>query len=97
MLPTSSKSLLAVAKILKDDANLKLDIEGHTDNKGTPAKNQVLSENRAKAVLAFLKTKGGIDESRLTAAGYGDTKPIADNKTAKGRAMNRRVELKLKY
>jgi OmpA-OmpF porin, OOP family len=97
LLPTSSKSLLAVAKILKDDANLKLDIEGHTDNKGTPAKNQVLSENRAKSVLEFLKTKGGIDESRMTAAGYGDTKPIADNKTVKGRSLNRRVELKLKY
>jgi OOP family OmpA-OmpF porin len=97
LLPTSSKALLAVAKILKDDANLKLDIEGHTDITGTPAKNQVLSENRAKAVLEFIKTKGGVDESRMTAAGYGDTKPIADNKTAKGRAMNRRVELKLKY
>ncbi|HLK28205.1 MAG TPA: OmpA family protein [Puia sp.] len=97
LLPKSSKSLNEVAKILKEDANLKLDIEGHTDNTGKPAKNQVLSENRAKAVLDYLTTKGGVDAGRLSSAGYGDTKPIASNKTAKGKAQNRRVELKLKY
>jgi OmpA-OmpF porin, OOP family len=97
LLPKSFKSLNEVAAILKEDQNLKLDIEGHTDNTGKPEKNQVLSENRAKSVLDYLTTKGGIDASRLTATGFGDTKPIADNKTAKGKAMNRRVELKLKY
>lgn len=97
LLPKSSKSLNEVAKILKEDANLKLDIEGHTDNTGKPEKNQTLSESRAKAVLDYLKTKGGVDESRLASAGYGDTKPIASNKTPKGKAQNRRVELKLKY
>ncbi len=97
LLSKSSKSLNEVAKILKEDANLKLEIEGHTDNTGKPEKNQTLSESRAKAVLEYLKIKGGIDESRLTSAGYGDTKPIASNKTPKGKAQNRRVELKLKY
>jgi len=97
LLAKSFKPLNEVAKILKDDPNLKLDIEGNTDNTGKPEKNQTLSENRAKAVLDYLKTKGGIDETRLTSAGYGDTKPIASNKTAKGKAQNRRVELKLKY
>ncbi|MBS1917263.1 MAG: OmpA family protein [Bacteroidetes bacterium] len=97
LLPKSFKSLNEVAKILKDDPNLKLDIEGHTDNVGKPEKNQLLSENRAKAVLDYLTTKGGIDASRLSSAGYGDTKPVASNKTAKGKAMNRRVELKPKY
>jgi len=97
LLPKSFKSLNEVAKVLKEDANLKLDIEGHTDNTGKPEKNQTLSENRAKAVLDYLKTKGGIEESKLASAGYGDTKPIASNKTAKGKAHNRRVELKLKY
>jgi outer membrane protein OmpA-like peptidoglycan-associated protein len=97
LLSKSFKSLNEVAKILKEDANLKLDIEGHTDNTGKPEKNQVLSENRAKAVLDYLTKKGGVDASKLTSAGFGDTKPIASNKTAKGKAQNRRVELKLKY
>jgi outer membrane protein OmpA-like peptidoglycan-associated protein len=97
LLPKSFKSLNEVAKVLKEDANLKIDIEGHTDNTGKPAKNQVLSENRAKAVLDYLTTKGGVDAGRLSSAGYGDTKPIASNKTAKGKAMNRRVEIKPKY
>src|SRR5579871_454660 len=97
LLPKSYKSLNEVAKILKDDPNLKLNISGHTDNVGKPEKNQLLSENRAKAVLTYLTEKGGVDASKLAAAGYGDTKPIASNKTAAGKAKNRRVELDLKY
>jgi outer membrane protein OmpA-like peptidoglycan-associated protein len=97
LLATSFKSLNEVAKLLKEDTSLKLDIEGNTDNTGKPGKNQVLSENRAKAVLSYLTAKGGIDASRLSAIGFGDTKPIAGNKTPKGKAMNRRVELKPKY
>jgi OmpA-OmpF porin, OOP family len=97
LLPKSFKPLNEVAKILNEDANLKLDIEGHTDNTGKPEKNQVLSESRAKAVLDYLKTKGAVEESRLASSGYGDTKPVASNKTPKGKAQNRRVELKLKY
>lgn len=84
-----------VAQILKDNPTLQLDVEGHTDNTGDAAKNQILSENRAAAVKAYLAAQG-IDKGRLTSAGYGIDKPIADNKTAAGKAKNRRVELKLR-
>jgi len=84
-----------VAQILKDNPTLQLDVEGHTDASGDAAKNQLLSENRAAAVKAYLVAQG-IDGSRLTSAGYGIDKPIADNKTAAGKAKNRRVELKLR-
>lgn len=92
----SYKSLDEVVAILKEDAALKLDIEGHTDNTGTDKANVPLSQNRAKAVYDYIVGKG-IDASRLTSEGYGSSKPVADNKTAAGRAQNRRVELKLKY
>ena len=68
------------------------DISGHTDNTGKQEKNQALSEARANAVKAFLVSKG-ISENRLTAAGFGPDQPVADNKTAAGRAKNRRVEI----
>ncbi len=84
-----------VAKILKDNPTLKLDVEGHTDITGDAVKNQTLSENRAAAVKAYLVAQG-VDGSRLTSAGYGSDRPIADNKTAAGKAKNRRVELKLR-
>jgi OOP family OmpA-OmpF porin len=96
LLATSNKSLNAVAAILTTDANLKIDVNGYTDNKGQPEKNLALSQNRAKAVYDYLAKKG-IAESRLKSAGFGDTSPIADNKTAMGRSKNRRVELKLHY
>ena len=69
---------------------------GHTDNVGAKGYNQKLSENRAGAVKAYL-VKKGVDASKLTSAGYGDTQPVADNKTAAGRQKNRRVEMKLSY
>lgn len=93
LLPKSFKPLNEVVKLMKDDASLKLDIDGHTDNTGKADKNQTLSENRSKAVKAYLISKG-LEESRLTAAGHGQDMPVADNKTAAGRAKNRRVELK---
>ena len=96
LLAKSYKSLNEVAAILQKDADLKLDIEGHTDNTGSDKVNQPLSEKRARAVLDYLKSKG-VDESRMQSAGYGSSRPISDNKTAKGRTQNRRVELKLKY
>ncbi|TAH02060.1 MAG: OmpA family protein [Sphingobacteriales bacterium] len=96
LLAVSNKSLNEVVKILNTDASLKLDISGHTDNTGKAEKNQALSESRAAAVLAYLKSKG-IAEDRLKSAGFGQDQPVADNKTAAGRSKNRRVELKLHY
>ncbi len=93
LLPKSFKSLNEVVKILGDDKTLKLDIDGHTDSQGKPDKNQTLSENRANAVKAYLASKG-VEETRLFAAGHGQDVPVADNKTAAGRAKNRRVEMK---
>ncbi len=95
LLPQSFKSLNEVAKIMADDKSLKLDIDGHTDNAGDAAKNQTLSEARAAAVKAYLVSKG-VDESKMVSAGHGSDMPAADNKTAAGRAKNRRVELKAK-
>jgi len=92
----SNKSLSEVAKILNENVDLKLNIEGHTDNTGSAAVNQRLSQGRAESVKAYLVSKG-IDESRLTAVGYGSDQPIADNGTSAGRAKNRRVEMKLGF
>ena len=96
LLAKSNKGLNEVVKILNDDPGMKLVIDGHTDNTGKPDKNQVLSENRAAAVKNYLVSKG-VDENRLTSVGHGQDQPIADNKTAAGRAKNRRVEMKLNY
>jgi len=69
-----------------------LRVEGHTDNQGSAAANQALSEKRAQAVVAWL-TSHGVAAARLTAKGFGQTKPVADNAAEEGRAKNRRVEL----
>ncbi|NBU81311.1 MAG: OmpA family protein, partial [Flavobacteriaceae bacterium] len=69
-------------------------IEGHTDSNGNDATNQKLSEDRAAAVKTYL-VKNGIANSRLTSAGFGESKPIDSNKTKAGKANNRRVEVKL--
>ncbi len=92
LLPKSYKALDEVAGLLKTDESLMIDVDGHTDSQGDEAKNQTLSENRAKAVKDYLVSKG-IAESRLKSNGNGSTKPVGDNKTAAGRAQNRRTEL----
>jgi len=97
LLPASFNPLDEVAAILQQKPYLKLDIAGHTDNSGTPEKNQVLSEQRARAVLEYLTDKRGIAKERLSAAGYGSTRPLTSNDTPEGRAINRRVEFKLRY
>jgi len=92
--PTSKPTLDQVAKLLKDDPTLKLEVAGHTDSTGSAAHNLALSQRRAAAVVQALIKTYGIDAARLKAKGYGDTKPVAGNDTEEGRAKNRRVELK---
>ncbi|MDB5278524.1 MAG: OmpA/MotB domain protein [Ferruginibacter sp.] len=82
--------------LLKKYENANLSIGGYTDSKGTDAYNLTLSQKRTESVKKYLISKG-ITDSRLSATGYGETLPIADNKTALGRAKNRRVELKTSY
>lgn len=96
LLAKSHKSLDDVVKLLNEDPNLKLDVEGHTDNTGKADKNLTLSDKRAKAVYDYF-VKKGVSADRLKSAGFGQEQPVADNKTAAGRAKNRRVELKLHY
>ena len=93
---SSFKGLDDVVKIMNENPGMSLAIDGHTDNVGKDEMNQTLSENRANSVKAYLVSKG-IDESRITATGHGETMPIADNKTAAGRQKNRRSELTLSY
>jgi len=81
-----------IVKMLKAAPAMKVAIEGHTDNVGQPAANKALSEARARSVMAAV-VAGGIDAKRLSAAGFGQEKPIADNRSEEGRAKNRRVEL----
>jgi OOP family OmpA-OmpF porin len=90
--PDSENILGEIAKLLQQDANLKLRVEGHTDNQGNAAANQALSEKRAQAVVVWL-TAHSVPAGRLTAKGLGQTQPVADNSTNDGRAKNRRVEL----
>jgi OOP family OmpA-OmpF porin len=81
-----------VVEMLKVNPELKLNIEGHTDNIGSPASNKTLSEERAKSVVSAIVSEG-IAPERLSSTGYGQEKPIGDNNTEEGRAKNRRVEL----
>ena len=96
LLKKSFVGLDEMAALLKNDPGLKLYVDGYTDNTGKPDKNQVLSENRAGSVKKYLAGKG-IEESRIVSTGHGASDPVADNKTATGRARNRRVVLKLDY
>ena len=84
--------LSEIAKMLQQNPDVKVSVEGHTDNVGSAASNQTLSEKRAQSVVAWL-TSHGTDASRLKAKGWGASKPIEDNGTEDGRAKNRRVEL----
>lgn len=89
----SSATLKEIAAVLTEHPDLKLTIEGHTDNVGAAAANQSLSERRAAAVRAALTSTYGIDAARLTSKGFGASKPVAPNTTDEGRQQNRRVEL----
>lgn len=80
--------------VLKENSTMKIELSGHTDNLGSASYNTKLSQNRAKAVVDYLISKG-INSSRLVARGYGFSKPIASNDTEEGRQLNRRTELKI--
>jgi len=88
----SQKIIDQIVEMLKSNPTLKISIEGHTDNVGDAKSNQTLSENRAKAVMNAIASKG-IDKSRISSKGWGQAKPIDDNKTENGKAKNRRVEI----
>jgi OOP family OmpA-OmpF porin len=90
--PESKSIIEQIVEMLKANPDLKLSIEGHTDNVGNPGSNKTLSEDRAKSVVAAIAGQG-IGIERLSTSGYGQDKPIGDNKTEIGRAKNRRVEL----
>jgi outer membrane protein OmpA-like peptidoglycan-associated protein len=92
ILPDSLPMIDEIVKLLQSQPALQVGVEGHTDNTGTAAGNKTLSEARAKSVMAAIVAKG-IAANRLVAAGYGQERPIGDNRTAAGRATNRRVEL----
>jgi outer membrane protein OmpA-like peptidoglycan-associated protein len=85
-----------VVNVMKNNPAYKLEINGHTDNQGDDAMNLDLSKRRAAAVKKYLVSKG-VAENRLKDQGFGETKPIADNNTAEGRAKNRRVEFKIVF
>jgi OOP family OmpA-OmpF porin len=96
LLSASEVALNKVVSILEANPGWKLRIEGHTDNNGEASYNLMLSQKRAQAVKTYLESKG-IAPDRLTAEGFGDTKPLASNATLAGRKQNRRVELILAH
>ncbi len=81
-----------IFELLNSNASLNVSIEGHTDNIGAPESNKTLSDARAKAVLDAMVSKG-IAKTRLSSVGWGQERPVADNRTEEGRAKNRRVEI----
>lgn len=89
--PESMGTLNMIVQLMTSNPSIKFEVDGHTDNSGTSAHNMTLSQQRADAIKQEL-VKLGIDQSRLTAKGLGDTKPISDNNTPDGKANNRRVE-----
>ena len=90
--PESDPVLQQVGAMMSKDAALRLEVQGHTDGIGSDAYNQPLSEARARSVVAWL-TAHGIAPDRLSARGYGKTRPVASNASDEGRARNRRVEI----
>ncbi|MFH1050869.1 MAG: OmpA family protein [bacterium] len=94
--PKSQLELDRIIKLLKENEYVSLDITGHTDDRGSNEYNQILSDERAKAVRIYIIENGNISPVRITAMGYGEDQPIADNNTASGRQKNRRTEFKFK-
>ena len=93
--PESRPALEAAAAMLTENPSINVEIQGHTDSKGSDSYNLSLSDRRAASVVAYLVQNLGIDPSRLTSKGYGEGMPIATNDTDAGRALNRRVEFNI--
>ena len=91
LLPTSFPELEKLYSYLQNNEKVVIEIAGHTDSVGTEIYNAALSEARASSVIAYLEEKG-IDQNRMTAKGYGESRPVVSNNSEQGRAMNRRVE-----
>ena len=94
ILPDSFALLDQVVQVLKDYPKMRVSIQGHTDSVGGEASNMRLSQRRAEAVLEYVAARG-VSPDRLEAVGFGPTKPIASNRTARGRALNRRTEFRI--
>ena len=94
LLAGGKKELDVLADLLKKNPTVRVSLEGHTDNTGTDKINDPLSAKRAAAAEAYLISKG-IEADRMDTAGFGSKVPVADNKTAAGRKLNRRVEVKV--
>lgn len=90
--PTSEVTLKEAGSVMQKFKSVKVRIEGHTDSTGSDAYNQGLSERRANAVKDYLVTNFSIDTGRIDTVGFGEAKPVADNKTREGRAQNRRIQ-----
>ncbi len=95
ILPVSYGILDSVAQVMRDYPNLRVKIEGHTDSDGSESNNLRLSEDRAEAVREYLVSRGGVEGSRMTYEGFGETLPIDTNRTRSGKANNRRVEFRI--
>ncbi len=93
--PASITELNKLKKILEENPSMKIELGGHTDSDGNDVNNQILSENRAKAVVDWL-VKKGINKTRLTYKGYGETVPLVENNSPENKAKNRRTEVKIK-
>jgi outer membrane protein OmpA-like peptidoglycan-associated protein len=96
ILESSFSNLDQLVTLLNEYPEASVEVQGHTDNVGSPEANKTLSQERTESVVRYLVLKG-VAESRLTAVGYGQEMPIADNGSSRGRALNRRVDFKLSY
>ncbi|MDD4426695.1 MAG: OmpA family protein, partial [Mariniphaga sp.] len=94
ILPESEPELQKLSAFLTENPTLDVEIQGHTDDTGTAASNQELSEKRARSVATYLISQG-IDGGRLQSTGYGEEKPVAGNQTEEGRQQNRRTTIKI--
>lgn len=90
--PACDTTLAALAELIKQAGGFRVQVDCHTDNEGVAADNLKLSQDRADAVVKYLVEKKAVDAKQLAAKGWGDTKPVGDNKTEGGRKKNRRVD-----